>query len=326
MRVFFILCTYALLVVAPLRSAVALTDGDGDGYFVDEPGEPDCNDSNASIHPAASELCDGIDNDCDGAVDEGSVYYQDADGDGYGNAAVVHNGCATPVPADYVTNALDCDDTDTNTHPGAGDECDSTDNDCDGFVDEEAATTDTYYRDADGDGEGDSANTTTDCALPSGYSENQNDCDDTDFDINTSGTETCDDGIDQNCDSLDLACVSASTTDDDSDGVEDTSDNCPLLANADQADVDGDGKGNVCDNCADNVNTDQADTNSNGVGDVCDTDNNITPAGASSGCAIHTKTTSDSHSTTVLFGILLAGLIPIQWSRVALKKYHKQHD
>ena len=58
------------------------TDADGDGY----PASEDCNDGDSSIHPDASESCDEIDNDCDGAVDENNrTYYRDADGDGRGN-------------------------------------------------------------------------------------------------------------------------------------------------------------------------------------------------------------------------------------------------
>jgi len=56
----------------------------------------------------------------------------------------------------------------------------------------------------------------------------------------------------------------------DSDGVADTSDNCPSTANADQADADGDGLGNVCDNCPNTANANQADADGDGVGDACD--------------------------------------------------------
>ena len=47
----------------------------------------DCNDGNPAVHPGATEVCNGIDDDCNGQVDDGLVftrYYPDADGDGYG--------------------------------------------------------------------------------------------------------------------------------------------------------------------------------------------------------------------------------------------------
>lgn len=59
-------------------------------------------------------------------------------------------------------------------------------------------------------------------------------------------------------------------SDQDGDGVQDASDNCPIKSNADQADTDGDGKGDQCDNCASAQNPDQKDSNSNGVGDACE--------------------------------------------------------
>ena len=102
-------------------------DADGDGY-----GDPentlrectkpegyvsngtDCDDTASNIHPDADEVCDEIDNDCDGQVDEGAldatIWYQDADGDGYGNPEISVLGCS--VPAGYVANSDDCDDFD----------------------------------------------------------------------------------------------------------------------------------------------------------------------------------------------------------------------
>ena len=59
------------------------TDQDGDGFFSTE----DCNDLDAQIYPGAEELCDGIDNNCDGQFDEDvtNTFYADSDADGYGN-------------------------------------------------------------------------------------------------------------------------------------------------------------------------------------------------------------------------------------------------
>ena len=74
------------------------------------PNNTDCNDSNAAINPGATEVCDGLDNNCDGRVDDGlgsTTYYRDADGDGCGDPAVVITTCDTTPPAGYVTNSTD---------------------------------------------------------------------------------------------------------------------------------------------------------------------------------------------------------------------------
>jgi hypothetical protein len=61
-------------------------------------------------------------------------------------------------------------------------------------------------------------------------------------------------------------------TDDDNDGLPDTSDNCPLVANLNQANSDSDSHGNACDNCASVANENQLDTDADGLGDDCDPD------------------------------------------------------
>ncbi len=186
-------CTWELQVdLGACDSIVCYMDADGDGYgtelqmlltcdcptgYVDEGG--DCDDSDAAINPGQLELCDGIDNNCDGRVDEGlpgTEYYADLDGDGYGDPATRIRSCI-PLPG-YVTNPDDCNDGDTTIHPGVLDLCDLIDNDCDGFVDEDAAMVNTYYRDADGDGYGDDSDTLVACSLPSGYVSQGGDCDD----------------------------------------------------------------------------------------------------------------------------------------------------
>ena len=60
--------------------------------------------------------------------------------------------------------------------------------------------------------------------------------------------------------------------DGDSDGIPDSNDNCPSVANLDQIDRDGDGKGDVCDNCVNVANPNQSDSDGNGIGDECDVD------------------------------------------------------
>jgi hypothetical protein len=88
---------------------------------------------------ALDEACDGQDNDCDGESDEKgasgcTLYYLDKDGDGYGVESATLCLCE---PSGYYTavEASDCDDTVATAHPGAGEDCDGVDNDCDGLVD-----------------------------------------------------------------------------------------------------------------------------------------------------------------------------------------------
>ena len=87
--------------------------------------------------PAMIERCDGVDNDCDGAVDESDAidaapWYVDADGDGYGGRMIV----ACHQPAGTVAQDGDCDDGNPEIHPGAEELCNSVDDNCDGSIDE----------------------------------------------------------------------------------------------------------------------------------------------------------------------------------------------
>ena len=95
----------------------------------------DCNDKDASINPnALDNQCDGIDNDCDGDVDEDATmvtYYEDADGDGYGNTTSTTQACSPPTG--WVATPGDCNDNNAAINPGAVDTCgDGIDQDCSG--------------------------------------------------------------------------------------------------------------------------------------------------------------------------------------------------
>lgn len=169
----------------------------------------DCVDNDPHIHPEAIELCDSIDNNCSGEVDEadpnlpgsqGSLFYRDADGDGFGTTTSVR---ACVAPAGYVINNMDCDDTAAAINPNATEVCDSIDNDCDLKIDTadsslDASTAHVYYRDADGDTYG-GTQTMTACSRPSGYVELQGDCNDSDNGSRPGLTELCD-GRDNDCD------------------------------------------------------------------------------------------------------------------------------
>jgi hypothetical protein len=157
----------------------------------------DCDDTSASAYPGANEICDGLDNDCDGTIDNGvtQTWYPDADADGYGDGGSPEEACEQE--SGMVANGDDCDDGNARSYPGNTEVCDEIDNDCNGSVDEGVTTT--YYADLDGDGYGDADLTAEECALPTGYSSNADDCDDGNDTINPAATEMCD-GVDNNCD------------------------------------------------------------------------------------------------------------------------------
>ncbi len=180
----------------------------------------DCDDLDASSYPGGAESCDGADNDCDGAVDEGvgTTWYEDGDGDGYGNGAVSQESCTEPNG--YVANSQDCDDTSATTNPASFEVCDGVDNDCDLSVDEDAINAATFYVDSDGDGYGSTASFASACSAPSGHVANASDCNDGDNAIHPAAGEACD-GVDNDCDgSTDEDATDAGIwyADDDGDG------------------------------------------------------------------------------------------------------------
>ncbi len=166
-------------------SCAGSLDYDGDGF---SNAEGDCDDHEALAWTDAPEVCDGVDNDCDGLVDEADPdivdivgWYADADGDGYGDPA--HETISCTAPAGSVGNSEDCDDSEPLAWSGAAETCDGVDNDCDGLVDDDdpdITGRSMWYRDADGDGYGDPSDHTPACSAPSGTVDNPLDCDDED--------------------------------------------------------------------------------------------------------------------------------------------------
>ncbi len=188
----------------------------GEGYSA-VPG--DCDDGDRGVYPGAAEQCDGVDEDCDGAIDDdvATRWYADADGDGFGDLGASVAACEAPVG--HVADASDCDDRRADAFPGADELCDEADNDCDGVIDEDVAPT--WYADLDGDGHGSWDLPQAACVMPTGYAEIPDDCDDANEAVNPDADEVCnllDDDCDGDTDESDAVDALLWYTDSDADG------------------------------------------------------------------------------------------------------------
>jgi Putative metal-binding motif len=236
-------------------------DLDKDGYCTEQ---GDCNDGDATVSPEATEVCNGVDDDCDGALDEevSGSFYEDRDGDGFGDPSLPIQACEAPDGT--VGNALDCDDQQGASYPGNPELCDGLDNDCDGSTDEEVGPL--WYPDADADGYG-SGTPIQACEAPAGHSALAGDCNDADAAYNPAASEVdCTDPNDYNCDG------SVGYTDADGDG----SPACQDCDDADREKSPGgseqcDGKDNDCNGSIDDAARDgsswYADVDADGFGD-----------------------------------------------------------
>ena len=246
-------------------------DGDGEDSVLD--GGLDCDDTNPSIYFTSDEYCDGIDNNCDGLIDDSTsvdmtYWYLDGDQDGYGDGTTSELQCLAPTGT--VSDNTDCDDTSSTTYPGAAEYCDGIDSDCDGTLDEDDALDAlTWYLDADQDGFGDNAQPYNSCTAPTGTVSDNTDCDDTSLTSYPGAAEYCD-GIDSDCD-----------------GTLDEDDALDALTWYLDADQDGYGNSAVsmmacaqpegylsdmtdCDDTAADINPDAAETWYDGVDQDCD--------------------------------------------------------
>jgi hypothetical protein len=133
-----VLCAPACIPADGAADTDAADTDSPDVPAVCEPG--DCRDDLPETNPDAVEVCNGRDDDCDGAADEEAIdlqtWYEDVDADGYGNPDSAFSGCTRPAGR-WVTQADDCDDERGTVHPGVVELCgDLRDNDCDTFIDE----------------------------------------------------------------------------------------------------------------------------------------------------------------------------------------------
>ncbi|HNP23953.1 MAG TPA: MopE-related protein [Panacibacter sp.] len=190
-------------------STVYYLDADGDGYGSNDKffkgcyqpfgyviASGDCNDSDATINPGAAEICDGIDNNCNGQIDEGAQlpFYKDSDHDGYGN--INNRVFSCTKPPGFVADSTDCNDNDATINPGAPEINDGKDNNCNGLTDENQQA---FYRDADKDGYGNINQRIFAGNAPEGYVADSTDCNDLNASVYPGAAEICD-GLDNNCD------------------------------------------------------------------------------------------------------------------------------
>ncbi|MEZ4320548.1 MAG: MopE-related protein [Myxococcota bacterium] len=167
-------------------------DADADGY----PADIDCDDTNPAVHPEAPELCDGLDNDCAGGIDDGLAFtdwFPDADADGFGDDASAAIDSCEPL-ADHAQDATDCDDSDPDVNPAASELCDGVDNDCANGIDDGVLAT--FSVDLDLDGYGTEIQACTDPDGDAG--ELPGDCDDSRDTVFPGAPELCD-GLDSDC-------------------------------------------------------------------------------------------------------------------------------
>ncbi|MEL6346789.1 MAG: putative metal-binding motif-containing protein, partial [Myxococcota bacterium] len=163
--------------------------------------DDDCDDTDANVNPDAKDICNLKNDDCDFFVDEDeppTKVWHDRDEDGFGDRTKPAFSVCVPGST-QVTNDDDCDDTDANVNPDAKDVCNFIDDDCDAFIDEDEAPT-KVWKDSDGDGFGCAGSAAVKvCAVSSGYVDNDQDCDDTDKDVNPDAVDICN-FADDDCD------------------------------------------------------------------------------------------------------------------------------
>ncbi len=163
----------------------------------------DCNDLDKAAYPAAKEMCDTKDTNCNGVVDDinalgCTAYYQDNDLDGYGLLSKTQCQCG-PLPGYGTTQPGDCNDGNKSINPSVTELCNGLDDNCNGQTDSDASTAKKFFADADNDGYGTGGGQLL-CSPNGTYKVLlEGDCNDSDPAIYPSKAETCN-GKDDNCD------------------------------------------------------------------------------------------------------------------------------
>ncbi|MEM6956086.1 MAG: MopE-related protein [Myxococcota bacterium] len=214
------------------ESTPGLVDGDGDGYCwfgqdLDENGDClgeeenngqfDCDDERRAVHSEAAEDCTSEgDGDCDGLVtrdDPDCADVVDGDGDGFCPIGQDFNGDGDCIDRNEASDAVDCNDTDPTSFPGANENCViASDNDCDGLADIDDPNCmggdldgDGFCplgEDIDGDGLCEGAGEICEPSDIEAGECDRHDCNETSSAVNSSQPEDCFDGLDTNCDGL----------------------------------------------------------------------------------------------------------------------------
>jgi hypothetical protein len=169
------------------------TDNTGNAEAMKNAGE-----ATVTISDCKEEICNGVDDDCDGIVDEGcglQKYYMDADKDGYGRDEGAKLS-ETPIPG-WVLMGGDCADWDATVNPGAAETANGRDDNCNGQVDEGLPVL-RYYMDVDGDGYGRDENSKLSAIPLAGHVLVGGDCADWDATVNPGAAEAAN-GRDDNC-------------------------------------------------------------------------------------------------------------------------------
>lgn len=131
-------------------------------------------------------------------IETESVWYEDQDGDGFGNANSSTFACS--APDGFVSNSLDCNDAAQTIYPGAPELCDNLDNNCNAVIDEGLLLT-TFFADADEDGFGSSNSIVQACLAPAGFVSNNLDCNDASEDM-FPGAQGTGEGLDNDCNGI----------------------------------------------------------------------------------------------------------------------------
>jgi hypothetical protein len=164
----------------------------------------DCDDTRATVNPDGMELCNDLDDDCDGMTDEDDAtdapsWYADYDGDGYGHPDITARACS--APSSFVMEASDCNDSDASINPSAAEACNGYDDNCDTVIDgADSIDLTTWYYDADGDGYGTEGLATEACDAPADHTDTLGDCNDADPETHPGAYDVC--GEDKNCDGI----------------------------------------------------------------------------------------------------------------------------